>query len=157
MKIDIEERVKMGRELFLGGMNCAQSVAGAFADIHGIPQDLCMRMAASFGGGMGRMRLTCGAVSGMFIMASLENGTLDPHDTIGKTANYALVQELSDKFKEENKSITCSELLKLRAQATHSPAPDARTPEYYAKRPCTYMVESACRIYATHLSNIEEK
>ena len=76
MKINVEERMERGREWFKKGYNCSQAVVAAFADVYGIDPNLGLRMAASFGGGMGRMRLTCGAVSGMFILAGLENGSV---------------------------------------------------------------------------------
>lgn len=150
---DIEARVKRGVELFKSGYNCAQAVVGAFADLYGVPQDVALRMSASFGGGMGRMRLTCGAASGMFLLAGLENGCATTESPQKRAENYALVQELAAEFKEENGSLTCAELLGLRTGKTESPTPNARTQEYYKNRPCAMMVESACRIFAKKISN----
>jgi C_GCAxxG_C_C family probable redox protein len=149
---DIEARVKRGVELFKSGYNCAQAVVGAFADLYGVPQDVALRMSASFGGGMGRMRLTCGAASGMFLLAGLENGCATTESPQKRAENYALVQELAAEFKEENGSLTCAELLGLRTGKTESPTPNARTQEYYKNRPCAMMVESACRIFAKKIS-----
>lgn len=149
---DIEARVKRGVELFKSGYNCAQAVVGAFADLYGVPQDVALRMSASFGGGMGRMRLTCGAASGMFMLAGLENGCATTESPQKRAENYALVQELAAEFKEENGSLTCAELLGLRTGKTESPTPNARTQEYYKNRPCAMMVESACRIFAKKIS-----
>lgn len=149
---DIEARVKRGVELFKSGYNCAQAVVGAFADLYGVPQDVALRMSASFGGGMGRMRLTCGAASGMFMLAGLENGCATTESPQKRAENYALVQELATEFKEENGSLTCAELLGLRTGKTESPTPNARTQEYYKNRPCAMMVESACRIFAKKIS-----
>ena len=137
---DIEARVKRGVELFKSGYNCAQAVVGAFADLYGVPQDVALRMSASFGGGMGRMRLTCGAASGMFLLAGLENGCATTESPQKRAENYALVQELA------------AELLGLRTGKTESPTPNARTQEYYKNRPCAMMVESACRIFAKKIS-----
>ena len=109
-------------------------------------------MSASFGGGMGRMRLTCGAASGMFLLAGLENGCATTESPQKRAENYALVQELAAEFKEENGSLTCAELLGLRTGKTESPTPNARTQEYYKNRPCAMMVESACRIFAKKIS-----
>lgn len=150
---EIEARVKCGVELFKSGYNCAQAVVGAFADLYGVPQDIALRMSASFGGGMGRMRLTCGAASGMFMLAGLENGCATTESPQKRAENYALVQELAARFKEVNGSITCAELLDLRTGKIESPTPNARTQEYYKNRPCAMMVESACRIFAKKLSN----
>lgn len=149
---DIEARVKRGVELFKSGYNCAQAVVGAFADLYGVPQDVALRMSASFGGGMGRMRLTCGAASGMFLLAGLENGCATTESPQKRAENYALVQELAAEFKEVNGSLTCAELLGLRTGKTESPTPNARTQEYYKNRPCAMMVESACRIFAKKIS-----
>lgn len=145
---EIEARVARGVELFKSGYNCAQAVVGAFADLYDVPQDVALRMSASFGGGIGRMRLTCGAASGMFMLAGLENGCGTVEEPQRRAENYALVQELAELFKQENGSITCAELLGLRSGKAESPTPGARTQEYYSKRPCAMMVETACRIFA---------
>ena len=150
---DIEARVERGVELFKSGYNCAQAVVGAFADLYDIPKDVALRMSASFGGGMGRMRLTCGAASGMFMLAGLENGCATTESPQKRAENYALVQELAAEFKEINGSLTCAELLGLRTGKSESPTPNARTQEYYKNRPCAMMVESACRIFAKKISD----
>lgn len=148
---EIEERVARGVELFISGYNCAQSVVGAFADLYGVPQDVALRMSASFGGGMGRMRLTCGAASGMFMLAGLENGCATVETPEKRAENYALVQRLAAEFKEVNGSLTCAELLDLRTGKAEPPTPSERTREYYKQRPCVLLVESACRIFASHI------
>ena len=150
-KDEIEARVARGVELFKSGYNCAQAVVGAYADLYGVPQDVALRMSASFGGGMGRMRLTCGAASGMFMLAGLENGCATTENPAKRSENYALVQELAAKFKEVNGSLTCAELLGLRTGTIEPPVPSERTKEYYKARPCAVMVESACRIFAEHV------
>lgn len=94
-----EERIEKAAELFKSGFNCSQSVVLAFADMYGFTQEQAARMAASFGGGIGRMRQTCGAACGMFLLAGLETGATDPKDREGKGANYAVVQELAAEFK----------------------------------------------------------
>ena len=90
-----EERISRATELFKSGYNCSQSVVAAFADMYGFTEEQALRMAASFGGGIGRMRETCGAACGMFLLAGLEKGAIDGADREGKAANYALVQELA--------------------------------------------------------------
>lgn len=70
-------------------------------------------MAASFGGGIGRMRETCGAACGMFLLAGLERCALEGADRGAKAANYALVQELADKFRKETGALRCADLLGL--------------------------------------------
>ena len=149
-KEDIEVRVARAKELFHQGFNCSQSVFAACADIYGIDEQTALRIAASFGGGIGRMRQTCGAACGMFILAGLENGSATPGDAEGKKQNYTLVQDLAAKFKQENGSLICAELLGI-APKPQEPTPEARTENYYQKRPCVEMVANAVRIYLEEL------
>ena len=150
----IEERVSKAIELFKEGYNCSQSVVGAWADFYDMDQQLLLKLATSFGAGIGRMRETCGAACGMFILAGLEAGCADPKNPSGKSENYKIIQELAAEFKRENGSINCGELLGLREikeeKITH--IPQERTPEYYKKRPCVEMVESGARIFGKFLA-----
>lgn len=149
---EIEVRVEKAKTLFKQGFNCSQSVFAACADLYGIEDEaLALRLSASFGGGIGRMRQTCGAACGMFMLAGLENGSAVVGDAEGKMQNYALVQNLAEKFKQENGSLICAELLGI-APKPQKPTPEARTEEYYKKRPCVEMVASAVRIF---LENFE--
>ena len=147
----MEDRIQRATQLFKSGYNCSQSVVAAFADIYGFTEEQALRMAASFGGGIGRMRETCGAACGMFLLAGLEKGAVDGADKEGKAANYALVQELAAEFKKRNGSLNCGELLGLKKRAEISSVPEERTEQYYAKRPCARMVEEAARIWAEYL------
>ena len=153
MDITNEQRVLRVVELFKMGYNCAQSVTAAFADEYGFTEEQALKMSASFGGGIGRMRETCGAACGMFILAGLETGSADPTDREGKAANYAFVQELAEEFRRENGSLICAELLGLRERKPQEPNPEERTAAYYAKRPCAQMVETAARIWANRKKN----
>ena len=107
----MKNRVEKAVELFKSGYNCSQSVVAAFADMYGFTQEQALRMSASFGGGIGRMRQTCGAACGMFLLAGLEKGAVDGKDREGKAANYALVQQLAEEFRKRNGSMICAELL----------------------------------------------
>lgn len=138
-------------QLFAEGYNCAQSVVGAWADYYGLDLDTALRISSSFGGGIGRMRLTCGAASGMFMLAGLETGTTDPKDREAKGHNYQVVQQLAEEFRKEMGSITCGELLGLNKSEGTS-VPDERTSEYYRKRPCKEIVGCASRIFGQFLS-----
>lgn len=150
---DKEERISRAVAYFMQGYNCSQSVVAAFADLYGFTGEQAFHMAASFGGGIGRMRLTCGAVCGMFMLAGLDDCAVEGSDRIGKSRNYAVVQSLAEKFRSLHGSITCSELLKLRAGTPVSSQAEQRTAEYYAKRPCARMVESAARIFAEYIES----
>lgn len=146
----MEDRIEKAVELFKSGFNCSQSVVAAFADMYGFSEEQALRMSASFGGGIGRMRQTCGAACGMFLLAGLEKGAIDGKDREGKGANYALVQELAEEFKKRNGSMICAELLGLK-KPEGSSIPEARTEQYYSKRPCIKMVEEAARIWVEYL------
>jgi C_GCAxxG_C_C family probable redox protein len=130
-------------ELFLSGYNCSQAVVVAFSDLTGLDTQLSAKLASSFGGGMGRMREVCGAVSGMLMVAGLLYGYETPGDDVSKKAHYTRVQYLAGKFREEVGSIVCREILK---NPPSDPNPSPRTAEYYAKRPCARMVLLAGQI-----------
>lgn len=136
-------------ELFLGSYNCAQAVAVAFCDVTGMETKAAARMASSFGGGMGRMREVCGAVSGMLLVAGILYGYDTPGDDTSKKAHYALVQHLAGQFREQAGSIVCREILK---NPPSDPNPTPRTAEFYAKRPCARMVILAAEILDRYIA-----
>ncbi|MCI6888077.1 MAG: C-GCAxxG-C-C family protein [Lachnospiraceae bacterium] len=140
------------RAYFLEGYNCSQSVLLAFHEELHLSPELAARMASSFGGGMGRLREVCGAVSGMFLALGLLDGYSDPQDQDGKKAQYALIQELAEAFREQNHSILCRELLGL-DHHSDTPTPSARTAEYYQQRPCADLVADAAEILGEWLIN----
>ena len=123
-------------ELFMEGKNCSQSVFAAFAPDLGLSEETALAISIGLGGGVGRMREICGAVSGAAMVVGLKNPKLD------KMEAYQLVREIMDEFKKTNHSIVCKELLGL-VEAEKSSTPEARTPEYYQKRPCIKIVEDA--------------
>ena len=136
-------------ELFLKGYNCAQAVAIAFCDVTGLDEAFTARLSSSFGGGMGRMREVCGAVSGMMTVAGLLYGYDDPDDGLAKKEHYSLVQHLAGKFREQAGSIVCREILK---NPPSDPNPTPRTAEFYAKRPCTRMVMLAVQVLEEYIN-----
>lgn len=163
--MDKEQRISRAVGLFHEGFNCAQSVCAAFADLYGFTEEQALRMAASFGGGIGRMRETCGAACGMFLLAGLDCGAVRGEDREGKAHNYEVVQQLAAEFRRRNGSLICAELLGMRpigsspsagvvggassdAAISGGTMPEARTDTYYKKRPCTKMVEEGARIFA---------
>ena len=148
-----EERIEKAVSLFKEGFNCSQSVVAAFADKYGFTHEQALKMSASFGGGIGRMRETCGAACGLFMLAGLETGATEGADREGKAANYKLVQELAEEFKRRNGALRCADLLGLSKKERIVSTPEARTNQYYAKRPCVKMVEEAARIWCEYLKN----
>ena len=149
----MEDRIELAVSLFKEGYNCSQSVVAAFADMYGFTREQALRMSASFGGGIGRMRQTCGAACGLFLVAGLETGCTEGSNREGKEANYKLVQQLAEEFKQRNGSLICAQLLGLDKSAPTPATPEARTAEYYKKRPCVKMVEDAARIWVEYLEN----
>ena len=215
--VETEKRVQIATDYFKQGYNCSQSVALAFSDLYAIPIPLMAHLSASYGGGIGRMRETCGAALGIFMLAGLEvvnvedapfktdpfasNGTQEVSDmreipttemgeatnpaqgtpmSIGETTNpatlnpmthtlypnqelkkknYEVVQRLAADFRKQTGSIICKELLGLNKQRADGTipeipivaTPEPRTDEYYRKRPCIRMVETATRVYMGYL------
>ena len=139
-----EDRVAKAVALFKEGYNCSQSVVTAFADLYGFTREQALHMSASFGGGIGRMRETCGAACGMFLLAGLEKCAIEGKDRESKAANYALVQELAEEFKKRNGALRCADLLGLSGKEPVVSTPEARTngitpsvhvQEWWRKRP----------------------
>ena len=150
---ELEKRVQQAVDNFMQGYGCCQSVVAAFADLYGLDEKMAKRIGAGFGGGVGRMRMMCGAVSGIVVLVGLDCGQTEGDDREGKSACYKVVQELIETFRQRNGSIICSELLGLGGvkpqPITHMP--DERNAEYYKVRPCARKVESAARVFAEYL------
>lgn len=128
---------------FKNGYNCAQSVFLTYAKDFGIDEAMALKLSSSFGGGMGRLREVCGAVSAMFMVAGLEKGYTEPNNDIVKAEHYQRIQELARLFKEKHGTIICRELLDSKDTSF---VPSKRTAEYYAKRPCEQFVKDVCEI-----------
>ena len=149
-----EERIQKSVELFKEGFNCSQSVFTAFADKYGFTREQALRMSASFGAGIGRMRETCGAACGMFLLAGLETGATEGKDQEGKAANYRYVQQLAQEFIKRNGALRCTDLLNLAKNTPIVSTPEERTEQYYKKRPCTKVIEEAARIWVESHENV---
>ena len=149
----LDERVARAVENFMAGYGCCQSVVAAFADLYGLDDTLAKKIAAGFGGGVGRMRMMCGAVSGIVMLVGLHCGQTEGSDREGKSACYKVVQELLEQSRQQNGSLICAEILGLNGyeKATCSYIASPRTAEYYKTRPCAAKVESAARIFADFL------
>ena len=136
-------------ELFVEGYNCAQAVIMAFSDLIGMDEKACARISSSFGGGMGRLREVCGAVSGMLMVAGILYGYDDPKATKEKRELYARVQAMAGQFRQELGSIVCRDLLK---NPPSDPTPSPRTEQYYKDRPCVHMVTTAVRVMEEYIA-----
>ena len=147
----MKSRTEQAVALFKEGYNCSQSVFAAYADLFGMDKATALRVSASFGGGIGRMREVCGAANGMFMVAGMLTGATEGKDQTAKKNNYEVVQRLAAEFKKENNgTYICRELLGLDKEGKKvipgDTTPDARTEEYYKKRPCLRTIEGAAAI-----------
>lgn len=122
-------------DYFHQGYNCAQSVFAAFAEELGLSEAAALRLPSAFGAGLGRMRGTCGAFSGLAFIAGFKHGNLSP-DPADKERIFALTRKLADEFRTEFGSLQCRELLHLPPDAEEGARPSDRTAAYYAARPC---------------------
>ena len=143
----------LAEQNFREGYNCAQAVLLAFEDVTGLERETAARLSSSFGGGLGRMREVCGAVSGASMVLGLAKGYSNPADAQAKRSHYHLIQEFARRFRERNGSIICRELLQ-NTDTLPGSEPEARTAAYYKKRPCLEIVRCAAEILEDLLKSI---
>lgn len=139
------DHASQAQAYFLQGYNCAQSVLLAFAPDLGLINDEAARMASSFGGGMGRLREVCGALSASFLILGLREGYSSPTDDEAKARQYARVQKIAAQFRAIHGTILCRDLLGL-SEGPDCPIPAKRTAEYYESRPCERCIGDAAAI-----------
>ena len=145
---------RIAEQNFIDGYNCTQAVVMAFADELGVDRDILVKVSSSFGGGFGRLREVCGAVSAMGIIIGLIEGKDFSVEGIqAKAEQYAKIQQLANEFKAINRSIVCRDLLGAKL-ATTNPQPDERTPEYYKTRPCAKLVGDMSEILEKYIKNL---
>ena len=147
----METKSEKAVELFHTGYNCAQSVFCAFCEDFGMDFETGLKLSSSFGGGMGRLREVCGAVSAMFMIAGLKYGYTEPNNDTVKQTHYRRIQKLAEEFEEKHKTIICREILGL-PKGKDSPVPSKRTEKYYASRPCEKCIADAARIIEKFIS-----
>jgi C_GCAxxG_C_C family probable redox protein len=155
---ELDARVARAVDNFMAGYGCCQSVVAAFADLYGLDDVQAKKIAAGFGGGVGRLRMMCGAVSAIVMLVGLDCGQTEGSDREGKSACYKVVQQLLARSEAENGSLICAEILGIKghekAHSNYMASP--RTAEYYRQRPCAAKVESAARIFADYLKDKHE-
>lgn len=149
MNPTVEQRVEHARDLHRSGYNCCQAVVAAYADIFGVDENTALRMSASFGGGIGGMRQTCGAACGMFMLCGMLCGQTKAGDIAAKKYNYQQVQLLARRFKDIHGSVICAELLGLKQPED--------TNATILKQPCNQTVANAARIIGEYISDYENK
>lgn len=142
------DRKEKARELFLAGFNCAQAVAGAFADCVGLTEQQALGVSSCFGAGICSTRGVCGAISGALMILGLKKGWDHP---ASKTEAYAEGKKFIEEFNAEFTSFNCAELLSI-SKARFADTPMERTPEYYKSRPCLGLVEFAAELLEKYLA-----
>ena len=142
-------RADKAKEYFKAGYTCSQAVALAFADLTEVDEEQLKKLTLPFGGGIGRLRLTCGAVSGMVaIVGLLSSNEATKSDVYGET------QTLCKRFEKENGSLLCGDLLTgANLQVTVGGEAEKRTDEYYKKRPCADLVYSSAKILEEYIES----
>lgn len=143
--MDMSRHNELAKQNFINGMNCAQSVFCAFGDVHGFDADTAYRISSSFGGGIGRLREVCGALSGALMVMGMLEGGYPAGDGLAKAAHYKKIQSFAKAYGEEIGSIKCWKILGL-DEGPSEPVPEAHTPEYLASRPCVRCVEAAAQL-----------
>ncbi len=148
----IKERVQQALDFFENGYNCSQSVFMAYSDLYNLDSETAAKIASSFGGGMGRLREVCGAVSGMFMVLGLHYPATDVNDKKAKTTNYAAVQRTAKEFQNEMGSYICDDLLKTKKQPNDTILSERNT-KYQVLRPCNRCVAIAAEIVGEEILN----
>ena len=146
-------KAEIAKNYFEEGYNCCQAVVLAFSEELGIEKEAALKISSTFGGGFGRLREICVAVSGMGIVAGALFGYTSPDGKDEKAEHYKLIQSLSEKFRERNGSIICKDLTGIE-RGSHIPT--ERTEQFYKKRPCSALVYDAAEILETYIKERNE-
>ena len=145
------DRADKAKQYFNEGYTCSQSVVLAFQDLMGIEKEKLIKLALPLGGGLGRLRLTCGAVNSMAMVIGMIFSNSESNSE-NKDTTYAIVQELAKRFAKENETLNCEQLLKkAELEVEIGGKAEKRTNEYYKKRPCGKIVYSAAKILEEYL------
>lgn len=148
-------RASKAQELFYQGYACSQAVILAFSDLIDIDSEKLSKLVLPLGGGLGRLRQTCGAINSMSMVIGILFSNSESNEE-NKNNTYAIVQELVNRFIKENKTINCAELLKqAELEVQIGGKAEERTSEYYKKRPCGKIVYSAAKILEEFLKEKE--
>lgn len=144
------ERSRCALQNFADGCNCAQSVLVAYADVMNLTREQALRLAAGFGGGMGRLRRDCGAyTAAVMLVCAMEEGASEAPENRARL--YTRVQRLYGDFVARLGTVNCAKLLG-KPEGAEPPVPDPRTKAYYASRPCANIIRIACEIIDEHLA-----
>ena len=140
-------RTQDARENFKKGFSCSQAVLAAVSQPLGLDREKALKIAQAFGGGMARMGLTCGAVTGAMLAIGLKHGRTRPEDEESKERTYRLVHELVRRFQDRHGSIVCRELIGV----------DLSTPEGHKLGAEKGVFESLCPQFVSDAVEILEE
>ena len=144
-------RAERAKEYFMQGYACSQAVALAFSDLTGLTDEQIAKLTLPFGGGFGRQRLVCGAVSGLSVVVGLlfADSELSSEN---KKLVYQIEQKLCTDFKAQTGSLICNDLLLgVNLEFGVGGQAEERTQEYYKKRPCAELVYIAAKVLEDYL------
>lgn len=145
-EITMDHHKKTALALFERGCHCAQAVFVALCDQTNLDEQDALALSASFGGGIGRMREICGALSGLLMALGYTLGRYPPGSSEGKDRHYRLTQYAACRFKQKTGSVFCYELLGL-PHAAQIPVSAPRTQEFYRDRPCAKFILDAVEVF----------
>lgn len=143
-------RADIAEENFRKGLNCAQSVFLAFSDLTSLDGKTALKIAAPLGGGVGRLREICGALSASALVLGLLFYDADHPNDQEKSALYAREQELASRFRVKCGSVVCRELL-AGVETTEGAQAEERTEDYYRRRPCPHICRAAAAVLEEYL------
>ena len=135
-------------DYFRRGYNCCQSVLCAFGDVTGLDEATALKLASGFGGGMGRLRRTCGALNASVMILGLKRGSTET-DPVRRGEDYARVRELVSRFEAMYGTSECGTRLGRVAEA--STQPEQHDAHYLKSRPCLKLVQAAAELVDTML------
>lgn len=135
----MKSRIHITAEKHLKGYNCAQAILCTYCDLFGMDEETAFRISEGFGLGMGAMQSTCGALTGVLMLAGLKNsnGLVAPGST--KTSTYNIAKNLAEEFREMNTTTICKELKGIE--------------DGIVKRPCSGCIEDAAKLVEKYLVN----
>ena len=142
-----ENRVEEVVKTHADGFSCAQALLAVYGPELGMDREMALKVAGGFGGGMGRMAGTCGAVTGAFMVIGLVHSMTRKGDLQQKEVSYGYIRTFAEKFRERNKTLVCRELMGV----------DVSTPEGFAEAKLKNIARTVCPKYVRDAAEILEE
>jgi C_GCAxxG_C_C family probable redox protein len=147
MAVERESNVEKAVSLFKDGFSCSQAVCAAYAEHYGLNREAALRISGGFGGGIGRMGETCGALSGAIIIIGLKHSGVKADDKAARLKTYEVVREFLKRFRSRNNSILCRELISC----------DISTPEGFKRAMDEKIIPTRCPKFVKDAAEILEE